>query len=126
VFFNGEWMDSEDKATGDQLRTIRPVTGALGVNFFAGNFSMDVVARRALDMDKNPEGTLTTDSWTSWDMFARYDFNGRVQLSAGILNMFDNDYIEYSSIAGIPDDGRDLRPYTEPGRTLSARIKVNF
>ena len=126
VFFNGEWMDSEDKATGDQLRTIRPVTGSLGVNYFVGNFSMDVIARRALDMDKNPEGTLTTDSWTSWDMFARYDFNGRVQLSAGILNMFDNEYIEYSSIGGIPDDGRELTPYTEPGRTLSAKVKVNF
>jgi hemoglobin/transferrin/lactoferrin receptor protein len=126
VFFNGEWMDSEDKSTGDQLRSIRPVTGALGVNFFAGNFSMDVIARRALDMDKNPEDTLTTESWTSWDMFARYDFNGRVQLSAGILNMFDNEYVEYASIAGIPYDDRSLSPYTEPGRTLSARIKVNF
>jgi hemoglobin/transferrin/lactoferrin receptor protein len=126
VFLNGEWMDSEDKATGDQLRTIRPVTGALGVNFFAGNFSMDVIARRALDMDKNPEDTLTTNGWTTWDMFARYDFNGRVQLSAGILNVLDNEYVEYSSIAGIPDDGRSLSPYTEPGRTVSARLKVNF
>lgn len=126
VFFNGEWMDSEDKSTGDQLRTIRPVTGTLGVNYFAGNFSVDVIARRALDMDKNPEDTLTTDSWTSWDMFARYNFNDRVQISAAILNMLDNEYIEYSSIGGITDDGRDLTPYTQPGRTLSARIKVNF
>jgi iron complex outermembrane receptor protein len=77
-------------------------------------------------MNKNPEGTLTTDSWTTWDMYARYNFNDRVQLSAGILNMFDNEYVQYSSIGGIPDDGRSLEPYTEPGRTLSARVKVNF
>ena len=126
VFFNGELMDSKDKSTGDQLRTIRPTTGALGVNYFVGSFSMDVIARRALDMDKNPEGTLTTDSWTSWDMLVRYNYNDRVQLSAGVFNMFDNEYIEYSSIGGIPDDGRELTPYTETGRTLSTRIKVNF
>jgi hypothetical protein len=43
--------------------------------------------------------------------------------------MFDNEYIEYSSVAGIPydpDDPRDLTLYTQPGRTLSARLKVNF
>lgn len=126
MFFNGEYMDSEDKATGDQLNSIRPVTGTLGVNYYRGNFSMDAMLKWADDMDKNPEDTLTTESWTSWDMFARYDFNGRVQLSAGIFNMFDNEYVEYASIAGIPDDDRSLAPYTQPGRTLSARIKVNF
>ncbi|MCW8925190.1 MAG: TonB-dependent hemoglobin/transferrin/lactoferrin family receptor [Xanthomonadales bacterium] len=126
LFFNGEWMDSEDKSTGDQLRTIRPMTGALGVNYYAGNFSMDVIAKRELDMNKNPEGAFKTDGWTSWDMFARYSFGDRVQLSAGIFNMFDNEYIEYSSVGGIPNDGRDLTRYTQPGRTLSARVKVNF
>ena len=77
-------------------------------------------------MDKNPEDTLTTDSYTTVDAFARYDFNEHFSMSLGLLNMLDEEYIQYSSVAGIPDDGRDLNLYTEPGRTVSARFKVTF
>jgi hypothetical protein len=40
--------------------------------------------------------------------------------------MFDEEYIEYSRIAGIPDNGRDLTPFTETGRTFSASLKFVF
>jgi hemoglobin/transferrin/lactoferrin receptor protein len=126
LFLNGEWMDSEDKSTGDQLSTIQPFNGTLGMNWFIGAFSLDAMLKWADKMDKNPDGTFTTDSWTTLDLFARYDFNDRLTLSAGVLNLFDEEYIQYSSIAGIPDDGRDLNLYTEPGRTFSARLKFVF
>jgi hemoglobin/transferrin/lactoferrin receptor protein len=126
LFLNGEWMDSEDKSTGDQLSTIQPFNGTLGMNWFSGAFSLDAMLRYADEMDKNPEGTFTTDDWITVDLFARYDFNDRLTLSAGVLNLFDEEYIQYTSVAGIPDDGRDLNLYTEPGRTFSARIKFVF
>jgi len=126
MFLNGEWMDSEDKSTGDQLSTIQPFSGTLGLNYYIGGFSMDAMLKWADDMNKNPEGTFTTDSYTTVDLFARYEFNSRFMISAGVLNLFDEEYIQYSSIAGIPDDGRDLTLYTEPGRTFSARLKFVF
>jgi hemoglobin/transferrin/lactoferrin receptor protein len=126
MFLNGEWMDSEDKTTGDQLATIQPFNGTLGLNYYRGSFSMDAMLKWADDMDKNPEGTFTTDSYTTVDLFARYDFNDRFMISAGVLNMFDEEYIEYSRIAGIPDNGRDLTPFTETGRTFSASLKFVF
>lgn len=126
MFLNGEWMDSEDKSTGDQLRTIQPFSGTLGMNWFKGNFSVDAMMKWAEEMDKNPEGTLTTDNYTTVDVFARYDFNNRLTLSAGVLNLFDKEYIQYSSVAGIPDDGRSLNLYSEPGRTFSARLRFAF
>jgi hemoglobin/transferrin/lactoferrin receptor protein len=126
LFLNGEYMDSEDKSTGEQLRSIRPRGGTFGVNYFAGNLSMDAMIKHEARMDKNPEGAFTTGSYTTVDLFARYEFNGRVMLSAGILNALDEEYIQYSSVAGIPNDGRDLTLYTEPGRTISASLKVIF
>ena len=126
MFLNGEWMDSEDKSTGDQLPSIQPFKGTLGLNYFVGSFSMDAMLNWADDMDKNPEGTFTTDSYTTVDLFARYDFNNRFMMSAGILNLFDKEYIQYSRIAGIPDNGRDLSPFTEPGRTFSINLKYIF
>ncbi len=126
MFLNGEYMDSEDKETGDQLRSIQPFNGTLGLNWYRGNFSMDAMLKWSDDMDKNPEGTVTTDSYTTVDLFARYEFSSRLMLSAGVLNMFDKEYIEYSSVAGIPDNGRDVTPFTQPGRTFSAQLKYIF
>jgi hemoglobin/transferrin/lactoferrin receptor protein len=126
MFLNGEWMDSEDKSTGDQLPSIQPFNTTLGLNYYRGSFSMDAMLKWSDDMDKNPEGTFTTDSYTTVDVFARYDFNDRFMISAGVLNLFDEEYIQYSSIAGIPEDGRDLNLFTEPGRTFSASLKFIF
>jgi hemoglobin/transferrin/lactoferrin receptor protein len=126
MFLNGQYMDSEDKSTGEQLTTIQPFSGTLGLNYFRGNFSMDAMLKYSDDMDKNPEDTLTTDSWTTVDLFARYDLNNRFMLSVGVMNLFDKEYIEYSTVAGITDDGRDLNLFTEPGRTFSANLKFIF
>ena len=116
----------EDFRNAQIKRCARPFGGTLGLNYFNGNFSFDAMLKYADDMDKNPEGTFTTDSWTTVDVFARYDFNSRVMLSAGILNLFDEEYIQYSTIAGITDDGRDLNLFTEPGITFSLGLKVIF
>ena len=126
MFLNGQYMDSEDKTTGDQLSTIKPFSGTLGMNYFRGEFSMDAMLKYADDMKKNPEDTFTTDSWLTVDLFARYNFNNRFLLSVSVMNLFDKEYIDYSSIAGITDDGRDLNLFTEPGRTFSANLKFIF
>ena len=126
MFLNGEYMDSEDKTTGEQLRTIQPFNGTLGVNYYRGSFSTDVMMKWTDNMDKVPEGAVTTDGYVTFDLFARYDFSSRLRLSAGILNMFNKEYIEHSSVAGIPDNGRDVTPFTQPGRTFSAQLKYIF
>lgn len=127
MFLNGEWMDSEDKTTGDQLPSIQPFNGTLGLDYFNGGFSMDAMLKWADGMNKNPEDAYTTDSHVSMDIFARYDFNHHFKLSAGVVNLFDEEYIRYSRVAGIPDsDTRDWSAFTEPGRTFSLSAKYIF
>ena len=62
----------------------------------------------------------------TFDLFARYEFSSRLRVSAGILNMFNKEYIDYSSVAGIPEGSRDVSPFTQPGRTFSAQLKYIF
>ncbi len=126
VFLNGQWMDSEDKSTGEQLTTIQPLSGTLGMNYYNGNFSLDSMLKWAGKMDKNPTGTFTTDGYTVLDFYARYSVGENLQLSLGLLNALDKEYTEYSTLAGIPDDGRDLNLFTQPGRTVSARVVYIF
>jgi len=123
---NGEWMDSEDKSTGEQLSTIQPFNMTAGANYVHESWAFDVMLRWADDMDDVPEGAFTTDSYTVVDVYARYSLSERLLLSVGLLNAFDEEYIEYSSIAGITDDGRDLTLYSQPGQTVSARLRYAF
>jgi len=123
---NGEWMDSEDKSTGEQLSTIQPFNITAGANYVRGPWAFDAMLRWVDDMDDVPEGAFTNDSYTVVDLYARYSLSDRLLLSVGLLNAFDEEYIEYSSIAGITNDGRDLTLYTEPGRTVSARLRFAF
>jgi hemoglobin/transferrin/lactoferrin receptor protein len=126
LFLNGEYMDSEDKSTGEQLASIQPFNGTLGFNYYRDKFGFDAMLKWVSDMDKVPEGAMETDSYTTLDLFARYRLNEHFQFSLGLLNAFDEEYIEYTSVAGIPDDGRDLTLYTEPGRTISASLRYAF
>ena len=77
-------------------------------------------------MEKNPTGAFTTSGYTVLDIYARYSFGENLMFSLGLLNALDKEYVEYSSLAGIPDDGRDLSLFTQPGRTLSARVQYTF
>jgi len=129
LFLNGEYMDSEDKSTGEQLASIQPLNGTLGFNYYRGDWGFDAMLKWVDSMDKVPEVPergMETDSYTTLDLFARYQLNEHLRLSFGLLNAFDEEYIEYTSVAGIPDDGRDLTLYTEPGRTVSASLRYSF
>ncbi len=126
VFLNGQWMDSEDKSTGEQLTTIQPLSGTLGMNYYNGNFSMDSMLKWVDDMEKNQVGTFTSSGYTVLDIYARYSFGENLMLSLGLLNALDKEYVEYTSLAGIPDDGRNLDLFTQPGRTVSVRLMYTF
>lgn len=126
VFMNAEWMDSEDKGTGEQLTTIQPFSTTFGVNWRKGRFAMDGYFRVVDDMGKNPTGTFTTSSYETLDLYARFAITEKLRVNVGLLNALDEEYIEYSNVAGIPDDGRDLNLYTEPGRTFSAGVRFDF
>jgi hemoglobin/transferrin/lactoferrin receptor protein len=122
MFLNGEWMDSEDKSTGEQLASIQPFNGTLGFRYFKGQLALDAMLRWVDDMTDTPDDAMQTDSYTTLDLFARYELNEHLQFSLGLLNAFDEDYIEYTSV----DDGRDLTLYSEPGRTVSASLRYSF
>ena len=126
VFVNGQWMDSEDHETGEQLASIQPFSGTLGMNYYRGAFSFDAMLKMVEGMDKNPVDTFTTPGYSVLDLYARYSFGEHLMFSLGLLNTLDKEYIEYTSVAGIPDDGRDLNLYTQPGRTVSARVVYTF
>lgn len=127
MFLNGEWMDSKDKTTGEQLSSIQPFNGTLGVDYFHGNFSMDAMLKWADSMTKTPDDTFTTGSYTTLDVFARYDFNDHFKINGGILNLLDKEFIRYTRVAGIPYDAdRDMLPFTDPGRTFSVSLKYIF
>jgi hemoglobin/transferrin/lactoferrin receptor protein len=126
LFVNAEAMDGEDEETNEKLRTIQPVRGTLGLRVDSGPVAFDTAIRWVDGMRKHPEGALTTNGYATVDVYSYFNVTEKLSIRVGLVNLLDKKYIEYSRIAGIPDDGRDLTLYTEPGRTLSARLRYDF
>jgi len=126
LWLNVERMDGKDKGTGEKLRTLQPLRGTLGLQVDMGSVGIQTMMRWADSMSKTPEGALTTAGFATIDAYAQINLTDKLFVNLGVINLLDKEYIEYSRIGGIPDDGRDLTLYTEPGRTFSAKLKYDF
>ena len=115
---------------GDALRHVAPAFGAFHVVYQAKRFKGDLYAQfnselpseRLAPSEKDKAtiyltdeiGNLYSPSWYTLNFKALYQIHPRVQLNAGVENIFDARYRTYSS--GI----------AAPGRNLVLAVRVDF
>lgn len=128
------WAWGENASAGTALPQMTPLEGRFSAAWDNGRWSggalLRVVAaqtRIAVDQgnvvgrDLGPSGGFAT-----FALNGGYRINDRVQLTAGIDNLFDRAYSEHLNLAGSADFGYPADParINEPGR--SAWLKLNF
>jgi iron complex outermembrane receptor protein len=128
------WAWGENASAGTALPQMTPLEGRFSAAWDNGRWSagalLRVVAaqtRIAVDQgnvvgrDLGPSGGFAT-----FALNGGYRINDRVQLTAGIDNLFDRAYSEHLNLAGSADFGYPADPVriNEPGR--SAWLKLNF
>ncbi|TXI80039.1 MAG: TonB-dependent copper receptor [Cupriavidus sp.] len=128
------WAWGENARTGTALPQMTPLEGRFSAAWDNGRWSagalLRVVAaqtRVAVDQgnvvgrDLGPSAGFAT-----FALNGGYRINDRVQLTAGIDNLFDRAYSEHLNLAGSADFGYPADPVriNEPGR--SAWLKLNF
>lgn len=126
IFLNGSYMDGQDTTTNEYIRTTMPLSGNLGVNYTGLSWYARGALRFADAMGKFNAGDMTTAGYGVFDLMAGYRLGEQWEFNLSLLNILDNEYLHYSSVAGTLDDGRDLSPQTEPGRSISARVSYSF
>lgn len=148
---NVSYTYGEDE-NGDFLNSISPLKANLGVNgyFDIGNMTATFggVVRMAAAMDrveaiyifpedhwlnKDPKynEAYTTAGYAVLDLTFGLDVTDNLRVKAGIFNLFDKEYIEYSDVAGqskylMDNMGVPQSNYTQPGRYLSLSVNYSF
>lgn len=122
TFINGGYMEGENQLSGEPITTLSPVSGTIGLNYQGQGWNATLATRWAGRMDDVPDGARTTAGYASVDAMINWDLTEHFKLRAQIYNLGDKEYTRYSSVAGIPDDGREFDLYTQPGRAASLRL----
>lgn len=137
-----------ETANGEPLRSVNPASAVLGFRYDAANWDLTAnishsAAKKAKDA-YNADGSdaatypYLTDSYTIVDLMANYDISPQWRLSAGIYNLFDEEYYQWQRVrfvtnwvgsgvrGGVLPGGEGLQRYSEPGRYAKLAISYSF
>lgn len=125
------WARGEDTSSDRPLNSIDPARGMLGLRYEApaGNFSaganLTVVAakRRVADAAGTlfrPPGYATVDLTLQWQA------GERLRINAGLFNLSDRRYYEWSAVRGRLAGDPLLQLYREPGRHIAITAGTTF
>ncbi|MGP9802119.1 TonB-dependent hemoglobin/transferrin/lactoferrin family receptor [Rheinheimera sp. NSM] len=137
-----------ETAAGEPLRSVNPASAVLGLRYDGANWDLTAnvshsAAKKAKDA-YNADGSdaatypYLTDSYTVVDLMANYDISPQWRLSAGIYNLFDEEYYQWQRVrfvtnwvgsgvrGGVLPGGEGLQRYSEPGRYAKLAISYSF
>jgi len=128
------WAWGENASDGTALPQMTPMEGRFSAAWDNGRWSFGALLRAVARQDRvaRDQGNVAGRDLGPSAGFATFALNGgyriddRVQLTAGIDNLFDRAYSEHLNLAGSADFGYPADPVriNEPGR--SAWLKLNF
>ncbi|MEZ5443700.1 MAG: TonB-dependent receptor [Lysobacterales bacterium] len=125
------WARGDDTALGVPLNSIEPARLSLGVSYDSpdGRQRIELVgtamaAKRRLH---DPEGNLfRTPGLLRLDAFYRFRPSERLILDVGLFNLSNRRIWNWSSVAGLTADAREIDLYTEGGRRLGASLRFDW
>lgn len=139
-----------EKENGDPLQSISPDRGVLGLHYAApgGRWSLTgnvthALAKKRKDADltpngdffQNPSPDFLSGAYTVFDLFGNVALTDHLRVSAGVYNLFDEKYYQWSRIRMVNEGtntlygyvtGEGIGRYSEPGRNLRVTVAYNF
>lgn len=125
------WARGDDTALGVPLNSIEPARLSLGIAYEApdGRQRLELVGTAIAGKDRlhDPDGTLfRTPGLLRLDAYYRFRASDRLLLDVGLFNLTDRRIWNWSSVAGLPADAREIDLYTESGRRLGASLRFDW
>ncbi|MCC2615890.1 TonB-dependent hemoglobin/transferrin/lactoferrin family receptor [Aestuariibacter halophilus] len=129
VTMNLAYSDGENNDTDQPLTSISPLQGSVLLSQQWQQWQLTGALRFARAMNDVPDDSsgnalIKSHGWGVLDVFASYRTEDW-QLTFGIDNLLDKEYVPYERIAGQAQ-GTALEQYTQPGRNVSARVRYTF
>ena len=128
---SASWSRGEDLTRHEPLNSVDPPTGVFGLGYEApsGTWGGELIttATHAKDnIDRSRVNLYGTAGYTTIDLLAHVEFSRGFWLDAGLFNLADHAYIEWSDVRGRPVGDPLIPYYTRPGRNVSATLHWRY
>ena len=132
------WSEGEDRTRSVPLNSIHPPELVLGLRRdFPGPGNAEsrwhaeivgrlVAAKDRSDIDGGEEDQVATPSYQLLDIYVGWDISSSVGVNAGLLNLFDETYWEWTDALGRPEGSPTLDRYTGPGRSVTISLRYRM
>ncbi len=117
-----------DETRNEPLNSVEPLTAVLGLQYQPPQraWSLELMARLVAgkdEVDQTAGPLFEPPGYGVLDILARYELTRHLTLNAGIFNLADKRYWEWSDVRGLPADDPLIDFYTQPGRHFAVSLR---
>lgn len=126
----------KDTNTGRPVNSINPARLTAGIKYDAGPWALRFdathrAAKKSSDIDHAsaitpPAQQFATPSATTFDLSGQWRITPTLRLTAGIYNLTDRKYWEWSDVRGVSATSTVVDAFTQPGRSLRVAMVADF
>ncbi|MCK9488026.1 MAG: TonB-dependent hemoglobin/transferrin/lactoferrin family receptor [Xanthomonadales bacterium] len=125
------WAHGDDLRRGQPLNSIDPAQVTLGLGWQSGSglwgAEAAMVAVRGKDrVDHGSSGLFAPPGHARFDLYAWADPWPGLRINAGLLNLDDRRYWDWSSVRGLAADDPGLGFHSRPGRSLAVNLALHW
>jgi len=121
----------ENRDNGEPLNSVGPGQAVIGASWHAPNAARQVRLQTTLtegwdDRDESRGELFKPAGHAVFDLYFTQQLGERVTLRAGLLNLSDRVYWNWSDVGGLSPDDPVLPYLAQPGRNVSVSISMNW
>jgi hemoglobin/transferrin/lactoferrin receptor protein len=121
----------ENKENGQPLNSVGPAQAVLGLNWSAadGNRSLRLqgtVTESWSDRDESSGDLFEPPGHTVLDLFATQRLSSRTTIRAGLMNLTDRTYWNWSDVRGLSPDDPVLPVLAQAGRSFTISLNMSW
>ncbi|NYZ62480.1 TonB-dependent hemoglobin/transferrin/lactoferrin family receptor [Luteimonas sp. SJ-16] len=124
------WSRGENRASGEALESIDPLTATLGVAFERARWGAELAGRFAGRRDRLPDSSagasFESPGYALLDLYAHWAFAPGTRLDAGVFNLADRKVWRAGAVPLIAAGSATRDRYTAPGRNVSLSLAIDF
>ena len=123
------WSQGDDLRRDQPLNSIEPPRATLGLRFEPENglWGMEAAVtgvRRTTRIDHGADDLFAPPGHARFDLYAWAEPWHGVRINAGLLNLGDRRYWDWSSVRGLGAQDADLGFHTRPGRSVAVNVAI--
>ena len=121
------WVRGENRTTGEPLNSVDPAEMVASLSWRPTDrwrvALTGIVVAGKHRVDDTVRDVVEPAGYAVFDLLLRYAASDRLQLDAGVFNLFDRTFWQWSSVRGRPTDDPTLANLSAPGRYASVALR---